>query len=373
MKTILAAMLAMLLGACVTPAPPQPSGPGRIQVGFISEPRSGELMTPEGSAALLSGIQATMVDPPRHPTQPARNRQLVIPSGPVLPALGRPAEMNALMFVAAGPGPHPTLLLLHGLPGNERNLDLAQAVRRAGWNVLTFTYRGAWGSEGTFSIQHAVADTEAALDWLRSEAAARNFGVDRSRIVIGGHSMGGYMAAHVAARDDGQSGERLECQDICSPAAAVEAEARRAPPLAGVILLDAWDIGATARMVKAGGAQGRAGLVAELDDVGHALGSITAADLVDELILRGEQWDLAGLAPTLALFPTLTVYATHGGAQENKAVAAAIENACPSADIPTCAPFRKVELPTDHAFADHRLALAREVVGWLSGAPRATR
>ena len=26
------------------------------------------------------------------------------------------------------------------------------AVRRAGWNVLTFTYRGAWGSEGAFSI-----------------------------------------------------------------------------------------------------------------------------------------------------------------------------------------------------------------------------
>gem|GEM_PF-6766937 len=29
-------------------------------------------------------------------------------------------------------------MLLHGLPGNEQNLDLAQAVRRGGW-VTAFT------------------------------------------------------------------------------------------------------------------------------------------------------------------------------------------------------------------------------------------
>ncbi|MDO8912512.1 MAG: hypothetical protein Q8N10_08825 [Phenylobacterium sp.] len=32
--------------------------------------------------------------------------------------------------------------------GNEKNLDLAQAVRRAGWNAVTFNYRGSWGSPG---------------------------------------------------------------------------------------------------------------------------------------------------------------------------------------------------------------------------------
>jgi hypothetical protein len=36
----------------------------------------------------------------------------------------------------------------HGLPGNEEFLDLAQAVRRAGWNTVTFNYRGPWGSPG---------------------------------------------------------------------------------------------------------------------------------------------------------------------------------------------------------------------------------
>jgi pimeloyl-ACP methyl ester carboxylesterase len=58
--------------------------------------------------------------------------------------------LNAVIYVAAGKGPHPTLLLLHGFPGNEQNLDLAQAARRAGWNVLTLHYRGSWGSPGPF-------------------------------------------------------------------------------------------------------------------------------------------------------------------------------------------------------------------------------
>jgi len=49
-------------------------------------------------------------------------------------------NLNAVLYVAGGSGPHPTVLLLHGLPGNEQNLDCAQTVRRAGWNVLTIHY-----------------------------------------------------------------------------------------------------------------------------------------------------------------------------------------------------------------------------------------
>src|SRR5437588_55662 len=63
-----------------------------------------------------------------------------------LPSHG--ANMNAVLYTAAGSGAHPTVLLLHGFPGNEQNLDLAQAIRRAGWNVLTLHYRGSWGSPG---------------------------------------------------------------------------------------------------------------------------------------------------------------------------------------------------------------------------------
>src|ERR1041385_6417565 len=51
-----------------------------------------------------------------------------------IPSAGR--LMQGFMLKANGPNPHPTLILLHGFPGNERNLDLAQAVRAHGWNVV---------------------------------------------------------------------------------------------------------------------------------------------------------------------------------------------------------------------------------------------
>jgi len=36
-------------------------------------------------------------------------------------------KLNGFMYVANGPGPHPTVVILHGYPGNERNLDPARA------------------------------------------------------------------------------------------------------------------------------------------------------------------------------------------------------------------------------------------------------
>jgi len=37
-------------------------------------------------------------------------------------------------YRGAGVGPRPTALLLHGVPGVEKNLDIAYALRDAGWN-----------------------------------------------------------------------------------------------------------------------------------------------------------------------------------------------------------------------------------------------
>ena len=77
------------------------------------------------------------------PAWPPSYTGVAIPSGGEL--------MYGTAYIAQGQGPHPVAVFLHGLPGNERNLDLAQAARRAGWTALSFTYRGAWGSGGTFS------------------------------------------------------------------------------------------------------------------------------------------------------------------------------------------------------------------------------
>src|SRR5579872_2290402 len=65
-------------------------------------------------------------DPPPDKAHPAGMEVLHIPTHGVL--------INGLLYSPSGAGPHPTLVMCHGLPGNEKNLDLAQAARRAGWN-----------------------------------------------------------------------------------------------------------------------------------------------------------------------------------------------------------------------------------------------
>ena len=49
-----------------------------------------------------------------------------------------------VLHLPEGEGPHPVAVLLHGFPGNERNFDLAQSLRRAGYAALVFHYRGSW-------------------------------------------------------------------------------------------------------------------------------------------------------------------------------------------------------------------------------------
>ena len=110
-------------------------------------------------------------------------------------------RLNGFVYLANGPGPHPSVVLLHGYPGNEKNLDIAQYLRRDGWNVFFFHYRGAWGSEGAFSFLNAAEDVGAALNHLRNNAA--RYRADASKIAIVGHSMGGQMALAGAANDLG--------------------------------------------------------------------------------------------------------------------------------------------------------------------------
>jgi len=106
-----------------------------------------------------------------------------------IPSAGR--SLQGFMYKANGSKPHPTLILLHGYPGNERNLDLAQAVRAHGWNVIYFNYRGSWGSQGEFSFRNCVDDVKNVYAYLKQNAA--QFQVDPARVALFGHSMGGFV------------------------------------------------------------------------------------------------------------------------------------------------------------------------------------
>lgn len=110
-------------------------------------------------------------------------------------------RMAALMYLANGPGPHPTVIMLHGLPGHEKSLDIAQAARREGFNTVFLHYRGAWGSEGSYRISQLAEDAVASARYLRGAAVAQRYRVDPGQISVLGHSLGGYAALASAALD----------------------------------------------------------------------------------------------------------------------------------------------------------------------------
>ncbi len=266
-------------------------------------------------------------DPPADPAHPAALYPFALPSGGV--------KINAALLTAAGAGAHPTVLLLHGFPGNEQNLDLAQAIRRCGWNVLTLHYRGAWGSPGQFSFKTVQEDGAAALAWLRAPDPAAAGKIDRSRIVVIGHSMGGWAAAFLGARDGG---------------------------LLGTGLISAANMGAI-------GAAPRAGAIKIVDkNLGDSAGMRTLAatlqGLADELIAHSQDYDFTHLQGRLADHPLLLITSDDGLAGDSAALAATLQA---SGDRL----ITQTHLPTDHSYSDHRIALETAVIDWLVALPGA--
>ena len=154
------------------------------------------------------GLVLALFAPPVAATDPVLSDPSQIdpdhpPATVILALESHGSRLIASMFLANGAGPHPTVLLLHGLPGFEKNLDLGQSLRRAGFNVLFFHYRGSWGSQGSFSFANVVADVQSALDFLRKPASRSEYRVDADRLVLFGHSMGGFAALVSGAADDG--------------------------------------------------------------------------------------------------------------------------------------------------------------------------
>jgi len=103
-------------------------------------------------------------------------------------------RLPAIYYGAQGKGPHPTIILLHGYPGNEKNLDVAQGMRDSGWNVIFFHYRGAWGAEGDFSFTGSEQDVTAVTKFFLQAKNAEKFKINPNKISYIGHSMGGHMA-----------------------------------------------------------------------------------------------------------------------------------------------------------------------------------
>jgi len=252
------------------------------------------------------------------------------------------SALNGHFYLANGAGPHPTVIMLHGFPGYEKNLDLAQAIRRAGFNVLFFHYRGAWGSEGDFSMTHVVEDARAASAFVRSADSVAQYRIDPEHITFIGHSMGGFAALAAGAQD-----EKIGCVAGLSPA----------------------DYGIRGGMFAGdAAAQARAGFSAYVDGE-HLLGrgplkGTSGKRLLEEIEDNAEAFAVAKQA---GKFAGRNVYLSAAKGDTvlppsiyHKALVGAFE-AQPDVNL-----THKI-FEGDHSYSWTRLALTSDVVKWLGG------
>lgn len=142
-------------------------------------------------------------------SSPAGQIELTIPS--------ENSKLAGFIYSANGAQKHPTLLMLHGFPGNERNLDLAQVVRAHGWNVIYFDYRGSWASQGQFGFENCVQDVKNVVSFCKKYSDSLH--IDTSNIALFGHSMGGFVCLKVlASLPDIRKGFALSTWDIYASA-----------------------------------------------------------------------------------------------------------------------------------------------------------
>lgn len=247
--------------------------------------------------------------------------------------------MNALVYVAAGAGPHPVVILLHGFPGNERNLDLAQDIRRAGWDVLYFNYRGAWGTPGNFSFSHGIEDTAAAVAYLRRPDVAKKLRLDPTRIVLIGHSMGGFMTVQGTAAD---------------------------PAIKAFAIISGADMSGTMQQMVASDKKPDAlhKMSAGLANEGMApLSGCTPDGLARELADHMATWTFSSKVDALKNRTALIITSDDGLAKAAESFAAELRQAGDTG-------VTTVHLPTDHAYSDQRIELSHAVLQWLAALPR---
>lgn len=94
----------------------------------------------------------------------------------------------------------PCAILLHGYPGHTVTFDIGQALRRTGIVSVNFSYRGCWGSEGTYTISGLVEDAIHVAEWIKQDDIAKKYRIDVNNIFLIGHSMGGYTAINAGRK-----------------------------------------------------------------------------------------------------------------------------------------------------------------------------
>ncbi|RZU41730.1 alpha/beta hydrolase family protein [Edaphobacter modestus] len=274
-----------------------------------------------GLSAQIPSALAT--DPASDKASPASMQSFQLPShGEVL---------NAFVYVAAGATRHPVVVLLHGFPGNERNLDLAQTLRRAGYDVLYLDYRGSWGSPGNFSFSNSIEDVLSAIAYMREAGNAARLHADPKKIVLIGHSMGGFLALNAAALD---------------------------PAVSAVISISAADLstGLVASVPAGNRDTAIKGIAAGLASQGMApLVGCTPEGLAQEVFANAAKWNFVAIASKLATRPVLVITSDDGLARPSDQLVTTLRKLGDTQ-------VQSLHFATDHSYSDHRIALQEAIL-----------
>jgi predicted alpha/beta-fold hydrolase len=112
-------------------------------------------------------------------------------------------KLDAKFYPANKTDKVPTVILLHGFPGNQSSpLGLAEKLNNAGFNILVFNYQGSYRSEGNFSFDSCIANVGAVFNFLTDSRNQVHFNIDTSKIVICGYSFGGTIALESGMYND---------------------------------------------------------------------------------------------------------------------------------------------------------------------------
>ena len=245
-------------------------------------------------------------------------------------------KLLGTMFLAAGKGPHPVIILMHGFPGNELNYDLAYVFQRQGFNVFVFHYRGCWGSEGDYLWSNLVDDASSSIKFIRSNFAQDNFRIDPNKIVLIGYSMGSFAALFNTIMDDeikytvsisgfnaGVFGELIESDKIIYDYSMAHMQ-----PAMDFVKCNSADI------------------------------------LLNELITNKKEWNILNHLEKLSNKNLLVIGARFDSTTPLEIHHKPLISALKTANVKN---VKEVILETEHSFSDKRIALARIISDWLSG------
>ena len=241
--------------------------------------------------------------------------------------------VHGIFYYAQGQKASPTVVLCHGFPGFEKNTDLAQILRRAGFNVLIFSYRGAWGSQGDFTFSNVITDTRKAVRYINSDEFPLKERVNGQPVILIGHSMGGFAAIMAAAR---------------------------LPDVKYIISIAGWNIGLDARESRRhNDVKDR---VNNILSGARVLNGTTSAALWNEMYLYENEYNLCYAAPNFSGRHIFLI-----ASERDEDVPADINH------IPLFSALREakavaeeVYIDADHSFAEKRIELANVILRWLN-------